>query len=45
MVTEDSFFDERTIAICIVCVVLDYAFPNRETTIENTLSESSCLMN
>lgn len=47
MVTEDSFFDERTIArnICIVCVVLDYAFPNRETTIENTHSESSCLMN
>ena len=47
MVTEDSFFDERTIArnICIACVVLGYTFPNRETTIENTLSDSSYLMN
>lgn len=47
MSTENrKYFDEITIArgIGIVCVVLGHAFPDGETTIENTLSVSSYLM-
>ncbi|MFV0313152.1 MAG: acyltransferase family protein [Dysgonomonas sp.] len=47
MVTENrKYFDEITIArgIGIVCVILGHAFPDGETSIENTLSISSYLM-